>query len=410
MVSPARPAGESERLDALRRYAILDTPPEEGFDRITRLASRWLDVPIALVTLLDENRQWFKSCVGLDVTETDREVAFCAYNVHGDGMMVVEDATADPRFADNPLVTGDPGIRFYAGAPLVTPEGHVLGSLCVIDTTPRSAGTMDLDVLRDLAGMVVTELELRATNDALRARNEQVRALSRELKAVQESDRFQLSQLLHEELSQTLQAARMTLENACGDVALSDEQAQRLVRVTDQLDDAVDLTRALTARFAPPVGNQPLHDTLEWLAQRMRTAHGLSVSVLGSESGAAPDASEALKTLLYRLVRELLFRIVRRTDPDAVRVHLIESTGHLRLTVAGAGEGSPNPIGNLDEVEGPLARLQTQLTALGVRLQVRSSPETGTCVTIAVPSAQQSAAAETEERPPAPHRSENETE
>lgn len=163
MSEPPASASEAQRLAALRRYQILDTPPEDAFDRITRLVSHLLDVPIALITLLDHERQWFKSCIGLDTRETSREVAFCAYNLHDEEIMVVEDATRDERFADNPLVTGDPGIRFYAGAPLVTPDGHVLGSVCALDTEPRSISEAEAERLRDLAAMVVDKLELRAT-------------------------------------------------------------------------------------------------------------------------------------------------------------------------------------------------------------------------------------------------------
>ncbi|MFB6246996.1 MAG: GAF domain-containing protein, partial [Salinibacter sp.] len=119
------PPEETERLAALRRYDILDTPPEEQFDRIVRLATRWFDVPISLVTLLSETRLWFKACKGLDCRETPREVSFCKHNVYDEEVLVVEDATEDPRFHDHPMVTGPPEIRFYAGAPLVAPGGHV---------------------------------------------------------------------------------------------------------------------------------------------------------------------------------------------------------------------------------------------------------------------------------------------
>ena len=157
-----RAARERERLAALHRYNVLDTPAEGTFDRITALVARLLDVPIALVTFVDEDRQWFKSCTGLDESETPREVAFCNYNIRDTGVMVVEDATADPRFADNPFVTGPPHIRFYAGAPLVTSDGHALGSLCVIDTEPRTLSEADRKTLRDLAAIVVDELEMRS--------------------------------------------------------------------------------------------------------------------------------------------------------------------------------------------------------------------------------------------------------
>ncbi len=164
MVSPPHPTDESARLAALRRYQILDTPPEKAFDRITRMAARWLDVPIALTTLVDADRQWFKSCVGMDQRETSREVAFCAHNLFDEELLVVEDATQDDRFVDNPLVTEDPGIRFYAGAPLVTPGGHILGSVCVIDTEPRTLSEREATTLKDLAALAMDELELRVAH------------------------------------------------------------------------------------------------------------------------------------------------------------------------------------------------------------------------------------------------------
>lgn len=160
--SPSSPSPRSGRLAALHRYGILDTPPEAAYDRLTDLAAEWLDVPIALMTLLDDERQWFKSCVGLDYRETRRDISFCVHNLDDEELLVVENASNDPRFADNPLVTGPPHIRFYAGAPLVTPNEHILGSLCVIDTTPRSLSDPEADALQSLAAIAVDELELRA--------------------------------------------------------------------------------------------------------------------------------------------------------------------------------------------------------------------------------------------------------
>jgi PAS domain S-box-containing protein len=155
------PSYESRRQEALHRYRILDTPPEESFDRITRLAAHLFDVPVALVSLVDKERQWHKSCYGFDAREVEREVSFCAHNLLGDEVMIVEDATQDARFADNPVVTAEPNIRFYAGAPLRTPDGYTLGSLCIIDVVPRSFEERERAQLRDLAAVVTDELELR---------------------------------------------------------------------------------------------------------------------------------------------------------------------------------------------------------------------------------------------------------
>lgn len=155
------PKSEHDRISKLDSYNILDTPPEHVFDRITQLVSQLIDVPIALVSLVDKERQWFKSKQGLDALETPRDIAFCAHAILDDGIFVINDTLADPRFADNPLVTCDPKIRFYAGAPLRTHDGFKLGTLCAIDRKPRTLTEEQRQVLMDLAGVVVDEMELR---------------------------------------------------------------------------------------------------------------------------------------------------------------------------------------------------------------------------------------------------------
>ena len=169
MSSQPIPVDEVERIVDLRALEILDTPPEERFDRITRIAQRLFDVPIALVSLVDEERQWFKSRVGLEVRETPRELAFCNHAIMEDQIFHVTDARDDERFRDNPLVTSDPNIRFYAGAPIDSPGGHKLGTLCVIDRKPRELDENELATLRDLADMVEEEVAAiqLATTDAL---------------------------------------------------------------------------------------------------------------------------------------------------------------------------------------------------------------------------------------------------
>lgn len=174
MLAPAKPALEDERMHALHALNILDTQPEERFDRLTRLARRLFDVPIALVSLVDSNRQWFKSCQGLTLTETPRDVSFCAHAILSDQILMIPDAGSDERFQNNPLVTGEPKIRFYAGCPLKVGNGSNVGTLCLLDTRPRVLDAEERGLLRDLASMAEQEiaaLQLASIDDLTQLSN-----------------------------------------------------------------------------------------------------------------------------------------------------------------------------------------------------------------------------------------------
>ncbi|MGA7934460.1 MAG: sensor domain-containing diguanylate cyclase [Kovacikia sp.] len=158
MKKPDIPQDEQIRLATLRSLNILDTSPEERFDHLTRIAKRMFAVPIALVSLVDENRQWFKSCVGLNVRETPRNISFCGHAILGNEIFIIPNAKEDERFADNPLVLDGPQIRFYAACPLRSLYGHKLGTLCIIDQKPRNLDDEDLQALKDLTSMVEQEL------------------------------------------------------------------------------------------------------------------------------------------------------------------------------------------------------------------------------------------------------------
>lgn len=181
-MKPALPKNEQARLRALQRYEILDTPSEQEYDDIALLAAQICGTPIATISLIDADRQWFKSKIGLDeaTTETSRDIAFCAYAILPESphTMIVRDALEDARFAENPLVTGDPYIRFYAGAPLITPDNHAIGTICVIDREPRDLTEKQLDALQALARQVTLKLELRRMSGLLQSANDDLRNLS----------------------------------------------------------------------------------------------------------------------------------------------------------------------------------------------------------------------------------------
>ena len=160
MKKPNIPENENSRLDTLLSLKVLDTPPEERFDRLTRMAKQLFDVPIAVVSLVDKDRQWFKSCAGLDVSETPRDISFCGHAILSDELFIVPDTLQDERFVDNPLVLDEPKIRFYAGCPLKSLNGHNLGTFCIIDNKPKNLTEDEIASFKDLAFMAERELSI----------------------------------------------------------------------------------------------------------------------------------------------------------------------------------------------------------------------------------------------------------
>ena len=237
------PPDETQRLAALHQYAVLDTPAETVFDDLTELAARICEAPVAVISFIDENRQWFKSRVGLDVAETTRDIAFCAHAIHQKELFIVPDATRDARFADNPLVMGEPGIRFYAGAPLLTSDGYVLGTLCVIDYQPREMNSHQQSALRVLSRHVMGQLELRRSMreaDRLRAECDALLA---------DKSRLALLSILEDQkrIEETLRQSetrfRATFEQAAVGIALVGLDG-RWLRVNQKLCDIVGYTSA----------------------------------------------------------------------------------------------------------------------------------------------------------------------
>ena len=160
-MSASLPKNEPKRLKVLWQYDVLDTVPEEVFDNLTELAAHICEAPIAVISLVDEDRTWYKSKIGLPVSESSRDISLCSHAILQHDLFIVPDATRDARFARNPLVTAGPKIRFYAGMPLVTPDGYALGTLCVLDTVPRELRPDQKQALRNLAHHIMTQLELR---------------------------------------------------------------------------------------------------------------------------------------------------------------------------------------------------------------------------------------------------------
>lgn len=305
-------AQETERIESLHSYAILDTPPDELFDQLTRLTSAALGVPISLVSLIDERRQWFKSRVGLGVSETARELAFCDHAIRQEGPFIVANASEDQRFATNPLVTEAPHIRFYAGIPICSPDGHGLGTLCIIDRIPRELTEAQVDLLQRLARLVGSALEMHRKSALLE------RSLT-DLDQQKQSTEMLAAMVVHDmrgPITTILGLAELEASEAIGQAAQSlmdiVVSAERLQRMTlDILDICLAgagqlKLRTTTIDLADLVGNQVR--LLGQMAQRANVALRWQ-PIDGCKANVDPD-------LIARVVVNLLDNAIRHSPHE----------------------------------------------------------------------------------------------
>ena len=352
MKIPALPPNEAERLRALHQYRILDTLPEQVYEDLTRLAAQICSAPIALVSLIDAERQWFKSRLGMDSTESERALSFCAHSVASGEMLVVPDAYRDNRFADNPSVLGDPYVRFYAGAPLVTPRGHALGTLCVIDRRPRELSDEQLDMLRILGREVMSQLELRlhvAEREQLeRTRSELISVVSHELRTPLTSIRGSLGLIeggavgeVPPRMAPLVQVARNSTD--------------RLIRL---INDVLDLEKMEAGR-------------LELRKTSLDAAELIGSAVSGIEGMAGADGVQVEMQVdsplwidgdpdrLVQVLTNLLSNAIR-VSPRGGRVEVLaepSTYGRVRLSVRDEGPGIseqdlPRLFGKFQQIDG----------------------------------------------------------
>lgn len=306
------PADESERLAALERYQILDTEAEEAFDRITRLAQKIFRVPMALIGFIDASRQWFKSCYGLNAAENPRDLTVCAHTIMQPDLLVIPDLTQDARFAALPMVRDDPKLRFYAGAPLRSPDGHNVGTLCIVDTDPRwGLSEEQRTILKDLSALVIDEMELRL--GAFRIKSDlQLREQAASLaEAANRSKSEFLSRMSHELRTPLTAILGFGQLLEASDLSESDQEAvEYIVKAGNHLmgliNDVLDLSRIETGKLLlsmEPVGVNELLKEVVLLMQRFASDKRVQLSrELPVGCGFVQADMQRLKQVLLNLV------------------------------------------------------------------------------------------------------------
>ncbi|MGC1129434.1 MAG: GAF domain-containing sensor histidine kinase [Candidatus Acidiferrales bacterium] len=389
------PINEEERLSELRRYSVLDTSPEGAFDDLTKLAAYVCGAPISLVSLVDAERIWFKSKVGLAAREIPRIDGFCASAILDDRPLVVPDAAANERLASHPLVTSPPNLRFYAGAPLITPRGHRIGTLCVIDVVARELNAEQIDALESLARTVVAQLELRlavrnsgTTSRALRelqastetevknrteqlaSTNESLRRLSGRLLNAQDDERRRIARELHDSTGQLLAALCMTIDQMAKDA--SPANSERLRECRKMAAAAADEIRSLSYLLHPPLIElagltSTVADYVEGFAKRSGIRIGVDIS---QDIGRLDENREIA---LFRVIQESLGNIHRHSGSTVANIKIFDAGKDVVLEIRDQGCGLPAAAGETQQLGVGIRSMEERLRQFGGSLAIESN-------------------------------------
>ncbi|HEX2630151.1 MAG TPA: GAF domain-containing protein [Chitinophagaceae bacterium] len=336
MTTATLPVNEELRLQDLYSYDLLDTGSESDFDDLVELASQICQCPISLISLLDKDRQWFKARSGWEVQSTPRDVAFCSHAILQDDVMVVEDSFTDERFIDNPLATGAMNIRFYAGAPIVSPTGHKLGTLCIIDHKPKTLTTEEERALQLLSNQVTKLLEIRRKNMLIRQRAEEMLVLKsramRQLMQETETDKKALAANLHEGFAQEIASSILYLKMA------EEQEASRIgciQKAKQQLHATLVGMRSLSAKIAP-AGAEWLtpHELVSEFVIQAAVTYPFSIKV--QEATTHKEVTAELSLAAIRIMEKWLSLLVYNQEITSVSITVIVDK-HLALSIEDDG-------------------------------------------------------------------------
>lgn len=395
------PPNERERLKALLDYELLDTTAEQEYDDLARLASAICQTPIAVISLVDADRQWFKAKMGIAAEGTPRDIAFCAHTILEEGLFIVDDALKDARFADNPLVTSDPSIRFYVGAPLRTPEGHALGTICAIDRVPRKLTQEQKDGLRTLARMVMRRFEVRRTFLEMRSSAQKI------LDLAASKDRF-LAILAHDLMSPFASIVSFSDILMTEDDLSREEQEVMLAKIRRSGESTIKLLQDLLRWSLAETGQMshspvPIH-VRTLLSRIVELLSGVATKKsLRLEVHAAPGTYVlADQNMLHSVLQNLLFNAIKFTpDGGSIRVSAEQQGTMVEIAVTDTGVGmTPEQVHQLFRAQLPASTQGTggeRGTGLGLllcqqfvqknggTLHVESEPNKGTTFRVTIP-------------------------
>ncbi len=343
MIIAALPADEEMRLQDLHSYNILDTAYEADFDELVELAGQICNSPISLITLLDKDRQWFKAKRGLEDNSTSRDVAFCSHAILQEEVFIVEDATKDERFAGNPFVTEDNGVRFYAGAPVISPTGYKMGTICIIDRQPKTLSADEARALLLISRQVTKLIELRKKNMIIRQRAEDIINLKTKtitnVMREQEDDKKQIAFTLHEDLAQRLASCMIFLDIAQQD----DEKRPAMIdTVRAELKSVLVEMRNLTYSITPYTATWiPADELLAEFVEKIAASYDFSIEVQVEKSNNKASQENALAAI--RIVEQWFKILADKKQVSHVSV-FIKTSEYFELTIIDDGEENADTV------------------------------------------------------------------